>query len=150
VGEDADEHSHADDGDGLLRGGPELLERQQRKIPARQARGSEPAHEQDGAAVKACATAGKGDGQHVHQGVGVHLRVVLAGSPPGGPRDDRRLLGLYVGHFINTGHNPVFSVLLVVLIGLWIPAAIKPVRRQEHGPRGRRSEALSRTVMTEG
>jgi hypothetical protein len=30
---------------------------------------------------------------------------------------------LYVGHFINTGHNPVFSVLLV-LIGLWIPAAI--------------------------
>jgi hypothetical protein len=31
VGEDADEHSHADDGDGLLRGGPELLERQQRK-----------------------------------------------------------------------------------------------------------------------
>jgi len=31
---------------------------------------------------------------------------------------------LYVGHFINTGHNPVFSVLLVVLIGLCIPAAI--------------------------
>ena len=30
---------------------------------------------------------------------------------------------LYVEHFINTGHNPVFSVLLV-LIGLWIPAAI--------------------------
>jgi APA family basic amino acid/polyamine antiporter len=30
---------------------------------------------------------------------------------------------LYVGHFINTRHNPVFSVLLV-LIGLWIPAAI--------------------------
>ena len=30
---------------------------------------------------------------------------------------------LYVEHFINTGHNPVFSVLLV-LVGLWIPAAI--------------------------
>jgi len=30
---------------------------------------------------------------------------------------------LYVEHFINTGHNKVFSVLLV-LIGLWIPAAI--------------------------
>ena len=30
---------------------------------------------------------------------------------------------LYVEHFINTGHNPAFSVLLV-LIGLWIPAAI--------------------------
>lgn len=30
---------------------------------------------------------------------------------------------LYVGRFINTGHNPVFAVLLV-LIGLWIPAAI--------------------------
>ena len=30
---------------------------------------------------------------------------------------------LYVEHFINTGHNKWFSVLLV-LIGLWIPAAI--------------------------
>src|SRR5690349_1879092 len=30
---------------------------------------------------------------------------------------------LYVEHFINTGHNRVFSVLLV-LVGLWIPAAI--------------------------
>lgn len=30
---------------------------------------------------------------------------------------------LYVEHFINTDHNPVFSVLLV-LVGLWIPAAI--------------------------
>jgi APA family basic amino acid/polyamine antiporter len=30
---------------------------------------------------------------------------------------------LYVEHFINTGHNKVYSVLLV-LVGLWIPAAI--------------------------
>jgi basic amino acid/polyamine antiporter, APA family len=30
---------------------------------------------------------------------------------------------LYVEHFINTGHNKLFSVLLV-LVGLWIPAAI--------------------------
>src|SRR5690349_21724774 len=30
---------------------------------------------------------------------------------------------LYVEHFVNTGHNPVVSVLLV-LVGLWIPAAI--------------------------
>jgi len=30
---------------------------------------------------------------------------------------------LYVEHFINTGHNAFFSVLLV-LVGLWIPAAI--------------------------
>jgi basic amino acid/polyamine antiporter, APA family len=30
---------------------------------------------------------------------------------------------LYVEHFINTGHNRLFSVLLV-LVGLWIPAAI--------------------------
>jgi len=30
---------------------------------------------------------------------------------------------LYVEHFINTGHNKLFSVLLV-LIGLWVPAAI--------------------------
>jgi amino acid transporter len=30
---------------------------------------------------------------------------------------------LYVEHFINTGHNRFFSVLLV-LVGLWIPAAI--------------------------
>ena len=30
---------------------------------------------------------------------------------------------LYVEHFINKGHNRVFSVLLV-LVGLWIPAAI--------------------------
>ena len=30
---------------------------------------------------------------------------------------------LYVEQFINTGHNPVFSVLLV-LVGLWIPAPI--------------------------
>jgi amino acid transporter len=30
---------------------------------------------------------------------------------------------LDVEHFINTGHNPVFSVLLV-LVGLWIPTAI--------------------------
>ncbi|MFL6145216.1 MAG: APC family permease [Labedaea sp.] len=30
---------------------------------------------------------------------------------------------LYVEHFINTGHNKLFSVLLV-LVGLWLPAAI--------------------------
>lgn len=30
---------------------------------------------------------------------------------------------LYVEHFVNTGHNAFFSVLLV-LVGLWIPAAI--------------------------
>ena len=30
---------------------------------------------------------------------------------------------LYVEHFINTGHNKLYSVLLV-LVGLWIPAAI--------------------------
>src|SRR5690348_3112740 len=30
---------------------------------------------------------------------------------------------LYVEHFVNTDHNPVFSVLLV-LVGLWIPAGI--------------------------
>jgi APA family basic amino acid/polyamine antiporter len=30
---------------------------------------------------------------------------------------------LYVEHFINTGHNKSFSVLLV-LVGLWIPVAI--------------------------
>ncbi|HEY7593744.1 MAG TPA: amino acid permease [Actinophytocola sp.] len=30
---------------------------------------------------------------------------------------------LYVEHFVNTGHNAFFSVLLV-LIGLWIPAAV--------------------------
>jgi APA family basic amino acid/polyamine antiporter len=30
---------------------------------------------------------------------------------------------LYVEHFINTGHNKLFSILLV-LIGLWLPAAV--------------------------
>src|SRR5215831_14263506 len=30
---------------------------------------------------------------------------------------------LYVEHFINTGHNKLFSVLLV-LVGLWLPAAV--------------------------
>ena len=30
---------------------------------------------------------------------------------------------LYVEHFINKGHNKLFSVLLV-LVGLWIPAVI--------------------------
>jgi basic amino acid/polyamine antiporter, APA family len=30
---------------------------------------------------------------------------------------------LYVEHFVNTGHNTLFSILLV-LIGLWLPAAI--------------------------
>lgn len=30
---------------------------------------------------------------------------------------------LYVEHFVNTNHNPVFSVLLV-LVGLWVPAVI--------------------------
>src|SRR4051794_13064543 len=30
---------------------------------------------------------------------------------------------LYVEHFVNTGHNRLFSVLLV-LVGLWLPAAI--------------------------
>ena len=49
--------------------------------------------------------------------------MVLAGSPPAGRATIAVCWVLYVGHFINTGHNPVFSVLLV-LIGLWIPAAI--------------------------
>ena len=39
---------------------------------------------------------------------------------------------LYVEEFVNTGHNRFFSVLLV-LAGLWIPAAINLSRRQEHG-----------------
>jgi APA family basic amino acid/polyamine antiporter len=30
---------------------------------------------------------------------------------------------LYVEHFINTGHNKLFSILLV-LVGLWVPAAV--------------------------
>ncbi len=30
---------------------------------------------------------------------------------------------LYVEHFINTGHNKLFSILLV-LVGLWLPAAV--------------------------
>jgi APA family basic amino acid/polyamine antiporter len=32
---------------------------------------------------------------------------------------------LYVEHFINTGHNKLISILLV-LVGLWIPAMIEP------------------------
>ncbi len=119
------------------------------QIPARQARGSEPAHEQDGAAVKACAHAGKGDGQHVHQGVGVHLRVVLAGSPAGGPRDDRRLLGALRRTLHQ--HRPQSGVLGAARPHRAVdPGGDQPVRRQEHGPRGRRSEAPYRTVMTEG
>ena len=43
---------------------------------------------------------------------------------------------LYVEEFVNTGHNRLGSVLLV-LVGLWIPAADQPVGREEHGRRSR-------------
>ena len=39
---------------------------------------------------------------------------------------------LYVEEFVNNGHNRLASVLLV-LVGLWIPAVDQPLRRQEHG-----------------
>ena len=43
---------------------------------------------------------------------------------------------LYVEEFVNKGHNRWVSILLV-LVGLWLPAVDQPVRREEHGRRSR-------------
>jgi APA family basic amino acid/polyamine antiporter len=41
----------------------------------------------------------------------------------GGERGDRGRRVLYVEHFINKGQNKLVTVLLV-LVGLWLPAAV--------------------------
>ena len=43
---------------------------------------------------------------------------------------------LYVEQFVNKGHNQIGSILLV-LVGLWIPAAINLSGVEEHGRRSR-------------
>ncbi|MFB9908974.1 APC family permease [Allokutzneria oryzae] len=48
---------------------------------------------------------------------------------------------LYVEHFVNTGHNKVFSVLLV-LVGLWLPAAVNLA-----GVRSMRSVQVGTTAL---
>ena len=75
--------------------------------------------------------------------------AALAGSPPGGPRDDRRLLGALRRTLHQ--HRPQSGVLGAARPHRAVdPGGDQPVRRQEHGPPGRGSEAPSRTVMTEG
>ena len=55
--------------------------------------------------------------------LGVRERLVVLDHRLGGQRRDRGRLGAVRREFVNKGHNKLFSILLV-LIGLWIPAAI--------------------------
>ena len=69
----------------------------------------------------------------VRQRPGLRQRVVVLDHRLGRQRRDRRRLGAVRRGVRQQGPQPSSVSVLLVLVGLWIPAVDQPVRREEHG-----------------